>query len=90
MGELHAEMNRLAGTTGLDAQGAAQIAANAPGADLIGALNRKNGSTGLDLLAVLNALAGTSHLDMNKAAASIPAGAQGAGPTYSATYGGTY
>lgn len=71
---LQADLNRLAGTTGRDAQGAAQVWANRPGLDLLGCLNHKNGSVGLGLVAVCNALAGTSYLGVDAAAARIPSG----------------
>jgi hypothetical protein len=61
-------LNRKAGTTGLDLQGAANAWAGTVGKDLLGALNAKNASTGYDLAKVLNALAGTTGLDVNGAA----------------------
>jgi hypothetical protein len=66
-------MNRLAGTTDLEAQGAAQVWANAPGMSLVGCLNKKNGTDGIELLGVVNALAGTTGLGLNAAAAAIVA-----------------
>lgn len=66
-------LNRLAGTANLDAQGAAQVWASAPGTDLVGCLNKKNGTVGVDLLGVLNALAGTTGLGVDAAAAAITA-----------------
>lgn len=64
-------LNRLAGTTGLEAQGAAQVWASAPGMDLLGCLNKKNGTSGVGLLGVLNSLAGTTALDVEGAAAHL-------------------
>lgn len=68
---LQKSMNRVAGTTGLDAQGAANVWAGTTGLDLLGALNVKNGTTGLGLNLVLNNLAGTSGLDADGAAVQI-------------------
>lgn len=71
MGELQAELNRLAGTTGLDAQGAANVYAGTTGLDLVGALNAKAGNTERrELAGVLNQLAGTTGLGVNAAAAA--------------------
>lgn len=55
--ELQAELNRLAGTTGLDAQGAANVWAGTTGLDLVGALNAKAGTSGLGLNGVCSSLA---------------------------------
>lgn len=66
-------LNRLAGTTGLEAQGAAQVWADAPDTDLIGCLNKKNGTEGVELLGVLNSLAGTVGLGRDAAARAITA-----------------
>lgn len=52
MSELAAELNRLAGTTGLYAQGAANVL---------------NGTKGVELVKCMNALAGTSNLAFNGA-----------------------
>lgn len=71
MGELQAELNRLAGTTGLDAQGAANVYAGTSGFDLVGALNVAAGTAHLELQGVLNALAGTTGLGPNAAASAI-------------------
>lgn len=64
-------LNRVAGTVGLEAQGAAQVWASAPGVELVGCLNKKNGTTGIDLLGVVNALAGTTDLAIEGAAALL-------------------
>lgn len=59
----NAVLNALAGTTNLDAQGAANAWAGLTGSakrELVGALNNKNGSSGLGLNAVCNQLAGLS------------------------------
>lgn len=68
---LKAALNRVAGTSGLESQGAAQVWAGAPGMALLGALNKKNGTQGLGLLAVLNDLAGTSGLGEDAAAGKL-------------------
>jgi hypothetical protein len=71
---LRTSMNRLAGTSGLDAQGAANIYAGTIGMDLVGALNTKAGnarSEWKELAGVLNQLAGTTGLDVNEAARRI-------------------
>ena len=68
-------MNRLALTTNLDAQGAAQVWAARPGMDLIGCLNAKAGNSGVTnkcLLGALNQLAGTTGLSQDAAAVAIP------------------
>jgi hypothetical protein len=63
-------LNRLAGTTGLDAQGAANVWAGTTGLDLLGALNAKAGTTGLELNGVCRRLAttyaGSPELDYNE------------------------
>lgn len=64
-------MNRLAGTDGLAAQGAANVWAGTDGLSLVGALNVKNGTTGLALQGVLNALAGTEGLGVDAASSEI-------------------
>lgn len=64
-------LNRLAGTTALDAQGAANVWAGTTNLDLVGALNVKNGGTNLELAGVLNALAGTTGLEVDAAASAI-------------------
>lgn len=53
-----AHLNRLAGTTGLSATGAANIWAGTNGLSLVGALNAKNGTVGLGIQGVLNDLGG--------------------------------
>ena len=69
------QLNRLAGTTGMDAQGAANVWAGTTGLDLIGALNHKAGITNRAemkaLLGILNQLAGTTGLGQDAAAAQI-------------------
>jgi len=67
MAELQYNLNRLAGTTGLDAQRAANIWAGTSGQDLQGALNTKAGKPYLDIAGALNAIAGTSGLGVNAA-----------------------
>ena len=67
MAELQYNLNRLAGTTGLDAQRAANIWAGVSGKDLVGALNAKAGTTGKDIQGALNSIAGTSGLGANAA-----------------------
>lgn len=69
--ELTHALNRVAGTVALEAQGAAQVWADAPGMELLGCLNKKNGTSGVGLLGVLNSLAGTDRLDVNAAAAHL-------------------
>lgn len=51
-------LNRLAGTTNLEAAGAANAWAGTSGLELLGALNAKNHTTGLELNAVCCDLAG--------------------------------
>lgn len=70
---LTANMNRLAGTWGLAAQGAANLWAGTNGLFLTGALNAKAGTSGLPLQAVLNQLAGTSGLGVDEASSRIVA-----------------
>lgn len=71
MGELQYELNRLAGTTDLNAQGAANRIAGTTHLDLVGALNRIAGTTHLDLNGAVKAVAalygGNSSLDANGA-----------------------
>jgi hypothetical protein len=67
-------LNRLAATTDLSAQGAANVWAGTTGRDLVGALNAKAGNTlpnYLSLQGVLNQLAGTTNLGIVDAAAAI-------------------
>jgi len=56
------ELNRLAGTTGLDEQGAANAWAGTNGLALQGALNTRAGTWGIALDGVCNLLAGTTNL----------------------------
>ncbi len=69
------QLNRLAGTTGMDAQGAANVWAGTTGLDMVGALNYKAGITNRAemkaLLGILNQLAGTTGLGQDAAAALI-------------------
>lgn len=73
--ELQAELNRLAGTTGLDSAGAANALAGTTGLELVGALNRKAGTAGLELNGACRELAriydGNPDLDAPGALASI-------------------
>ncbi|MCP3856727.1 MAG: hypothetical protein GY698_18630 [Actinomycetia bacterium] len=48
MGDLAYELNRLAGTTGRETAGAANVWAGTTGLELVGALNAKAGTTGLE------------------------------------------
>jgi hypothetical protein len=75
---LTAELNRLAGTTGLDEQGAANAWAGTTGKAIIGALNYKVSSSRTadkfkDLDGVCNELAGTTGLAAPAALRSINA-----------------
>jgi hypothetical protein len=69
--QLKHALNRVAGTTNLDEQGAANVWAGTVGLELLGALNKKAGTVGLGFLKVLNLLAGTVNLDQNGAAAAL-------------------
>lgn len=87
---LQADLNRLAATTGLDAQRAANVLAGTTGLDLVGALNVAAGTRGLELNAVVRLLAatygGTATMDSGGAlgtaipfgAPAVPAAAVGA------------
>lgn len=68
---LQGSLNRLAGTTNLDAQGAANVWAGTTGMDLVGALNYRAGTFGVGLQGVLNLLAGTTGLGVDEAASRI-------------------
>lgn len=68
--DLPAELNRLAGTTKLDAAGAANAWAGTTGLELVGALNAKAGTRGLELNGVLQLLSST-RMDANGAAGAI-------------------
>lgn len=74
MADLTAELNRLAGTTNLDAQGAANILASTTQVDLVKALNIAAGTTNLEFNAAVKALAvalgGNPLLDANGALSS--------------------
>jgi hypothetical protein len=68
-------VNRVAGTVGLDACGAANIWAGVSGHDLVGALNLKAGNpvgSWKALQGVLNQLSGTQGLGVDAAARAIP------------------
>lgn len=75
MAELVAELNRLAGTSGLEAAGAANVWAGSSGLELVGALNDKAGTAGLELGGVISLLAvqhgGNPNLSLQGALASI-------------------
>jgi hypothetical protein len=71
--EFQESLNHLAGTTGKDAQGAAQAWAHST-KDLLGALNDKNGSYGLGLNLVCNRLAGTVNLEAQAALSHLAFG----------------
>ena len=76
MPELRTELNRLAGTTNLDAQGAANTYAGTTGMDLVGALNVKAGialASRLELNGVASRLAGTTDTEAASALALVPA-----------------
>lgn len=62
MVELVGELNRLAGTEGLEEAGAANAYAGTSGLETLGALNEAAGTWGLGMGAVCNLLAGTSGL----------------------------
>ena len=65
-------LNRLAGTTGLAAQGAANVYAGTTNLSLVDALNSKAGNTSpIALQGVLNQLAGTDGLGIAEAASLI-------------------
>lgn len=65
-------LNRVAGTSNLDAQGAAQVWASAATLDLLGCLNKKAGNTvNKGLLGVLNQLAGTTNKDQDECARNL-------------------
>lgn len=71
---LTTSMNRLAKTSGLAAQGAANVWAGTQNLELVHALNVKAGNTlpnFLELAGVLNQLAGTTGLGVDAAAAAI-------------------
>jgi hypothetical protein len=67
--ELVASLNRLAGTSGLAAAGAANAFAGTSGMELVGALNAKAGTSGLELNGVCNRIAGTSGVEAAEALA---------------------
>ena len=63
MTELATNLNRLAGTIGLEAQGAANAWAGTENLDLVGALNLLAHTTHLELNGVLRVLAGVFEGD---------------------------
>jgi hypothetical protein len=71
MSEFTTELNRLAGTVGLDAAYAANVLAGTTQLDLVGALNVIAGTTGLEFNGVVKAIAvmygDDSSLDANGA-----------------------
>ena len=76
MADLQWELNRHAGTSGLDTAGAANAWADTTGLELVGALNAKAGTTNLEFNGVCKRLAtqlgGNPDLDAQGAIASIP------------------
>ncbi len=72
-----AELNRLVGSTNLDAQGAANILAGTVNMDLVGALNVYAGNTNVELNGVCQLIAathsGTTGVDANNALIGITA-----------------
>ena len=81
------DLNRLAGTTHLAAQGAANVWAGTTHLDLVGALNVKAGTHGLELQGVLNSLAGTHGIGEDTA---LDADVAGGGGIYVSTYVANY
>lgn len=73
------ELNRLAGTTGKDAQGVANMLAGTDGKELLGALNTIAGTAGKGIVFVMDRIAelnlGADNRDPVGAVASIPTGA---------------
>jgi hypothetical protein len=71
MGELAYELNRLAGTTNLDAQGAANVLADTTQVELVKALNLIAGTVGLEFNGAVKAVSAhfgsDSSLDSNGA-----------------------
>lgn len=84
---LNKVLNQIAGTTGLDATGAANKAAGTTGLPLVGALNVLAGTVGLDFQGVCNRLAGTTGLAEVAALRVYAAG--GGGPVTVNYDGGT-
>jgi hypothetical protein len=76
--ELQKTLNRLAGTSNLDAQGAANVWAGTTGMDLVGALNTKAGVWGMEFNGVCqllgSQLSNNNQLDGQGALGSIGAG----------------
>jgi len=58
---LQRELNRLAGTEGLEAAGAANVWAETEGLELVGALNAKAGTDGVELEGVARLLGFTGE-----------------------------
>lgn len=69
------ELNRLAGTSGLEAAGAANALAGTSGLEVVGALNAAAGTAGIEFAGVCRRLAilygGNPSFDPNLALASI-------------------
>jgi hypothetical protein len=76
---LQRELNRLLGTTGVDAQRAANELAGTSGKELLFALNQIAGTTGRGLVHVMRLISernvGSSGLDPLGSVSSIPTGA---------------
>lgn len=78
--EFQSALNKLAGTSGLDAPAAANVWAGTKGLDLIAALNVKNGknaslpATWNGLNRVCNLLAGTTNLEAQAALSKLAGG----------------
>ncbi len=70
LGTLQSQLNRLAGTTGLDSDLAANLFAGTEDMACLGALNHAAGTVGLELRAVCNKIAGTTDLDEVRALAT--------------------
>jgi len=75
-GELVSELNRLAGTSGLEAAGAANAWAETTRLELVGALNYKASTGGLELEGAIRAIAlaqgGNPNLSVVGMLASLP------------------
>lgn len=70
LGTFNSQLNRLAGTTGLDSDLAANLFAGTQDMACLGALNHAAGTVGLELRAVCNKIAGTTDLDEVRALAT--------------------
>jgi hypothetical protein len=87
-GDIAYDLNVLAGTTGLDAKGAANVWVGTSGLGLAGALNKAAGHNGLDVQGAANALAGTTGIGEGEVLSPLVTikqggtfGATGAGPS---------